>query len=118
MKGANLRRLLLCAAAFCCAGLGQAAKAETLEHAWILAYRNNPSLEARRAELRATDEQVSQALSGWRPSIDATGSVGRTNEYAPDLAAFEDPRFTGTARSYGLQLKQPLFRGFRTVAAT
>lgn len=92
--------------------------AESLQEAWTLAYQHNPSLEAERASLRATDEQVSQALSNWRPSIDATGSVGRTQQYAPELAPFEDPRYSGTARSYGAQLKQPLFRGFRTLAET
>jgi outer membrane protein len=105
---------LLLVAIACPAGV----RCATLEEAWTLAYRNNPSLEAKRAELRATDEQVSQALANWRPSADATGSVGKTNQYAPELAPFENPSFTGTARSYGVQLKQPLFRGFRTVAET
>ena len=95
-----------------------AAQAATLEQAWVLAYRNNPSLEAQRAALRATDEQVSQALSDWRPSIDATASAGKTYQYTPELAPFENPRFAGTERSYGAQIKQPLFRGFRTVAET
>jgi outer membrane protein len=99
---------------------GEPARAETttLADAWVLAYRNNPSLEAQRASLRALDEQVSQALGNWRPSIDATGSVGRTEQYAPELAPFENPRYSGNARSYGVQLKQPLFRGFRTTAET
>jgi len=91
---------------------------ETLEQAWTSAYQNNPSLEAQRASLRATDELVSQALSNWRPTIDATGSVGRTSQYAPELAPFEDSHYSGTARSYGIELKQPLFRGFRTRAET
>jgi outer membrane protein len=94
------------------------AESETLEQAWAFAYRNNPSLEAQRASLRATDEQVSQALSNWRPSVDATGSVGKTYQYAPDLAPFQNPNFNDTTRSYGVQLTQPLFRGFRTKAAT
>jgi len=94
------------------------AEPTTLEQAWVLAYRNNPSLQAKRAELRALDEQVSQALSHWRPSIDATGSVGRTYQYAPQIDPFGDGRFTGTARSYGAQVTQPLFRGFRTRAET
>lgn len=44
------------------------AEPETLQQAWTQAYENNPSLEAQRASLRATDEQVSQALSHWRPT--------------------------------------------------
>jgi outer membrane protein len=37
-------------------------ESETLQQAWTQAYENNPSLEAQRASLRATDEQVSRAL--------------------------------------------------------
>jgi len=94
------------------------AEAQTLEQAWTRAYRNNPSLEAQRAALRATDEQVSQALSHWRPSLDANASIGKTSQYAPDLAPFENPSFDDTTRSYGVQVTQPLFRGFRTKAET
>jgi outer membrane protein len=94
------------------------AESETLEQAWTIAYRNNPSLEAQRAALRATDEQVSQALSNWRPSADATGSVGKTYQYAPELAPFQNPNFNDTTKSYGVQVTQPLFRGFRTKAQT
>jgi outer membrane protein len=94
------------------------AEPETLEQAWAQAYRANPALEAQRASLRALDEQVSQALSNWRPSIDATASAGRTYQYTPELAPFQNPNFSGTERSYGAQVKQPLFRGFRTVAET
>ena len=37
---------------------------QTLEEALATAYENNPTLSAQRARLRATDEQVPQALSG------------------------------------------------------
>ena len=43
------------------------AVADTLEWALVQAYQNNPSLNAQRAALRATDENVPQALSGYRP---------------------------------------------------
>lgn len=85
--------------------------AETLEQAWVEAYKLNPSLQAERANLRATDESVSQALSHYRPSVDATASVGRTDQKSPVF----DGDFTGNTRLYGLQVTQPLFRGFRTV---
>jgi outer membrane protein TolC len=48
----------------------------TLQDALAAAYQNNPQLEAARAGLRATDEDVSQANAQWRPSINATGSYG------------------------------------------
>jgi outer membrane protein len=95
------------------------AETETLQQAWIDAYRLNPSLHAERAKLRVTDELVSQAHSHWRPSIDATASIGKTYQYLPaQKAAGLDPNFSGTSRSYGVQVTQPLFRGFRTLSET
>jgi outer membrane protein len=118
MLGVWARGFSVCAAYSVVIAAAADASCETLEEAWTRAYQSNPSLEAQRASLRATDENVSQALSNWRPSADATASVGKTDQYAPELAPFEDPRFVGTARSYGVQVKQPLFRGLRTVAET
>ena len=37
---------------------------DTLEGSLVLAYQNNPTLNAQRASVRATDEGVPQALSG------------------------------------------------------
>src|SRR4051794_24772253 len=50
--------------------------AATLEWALVQAYQNNPLLNAQRASLRAQDEAVPQALSGYRPRVSATASVG------------------------------------------
>jgi len=52
------------------------AAADTLEWALVQAYQNNPSLNAQRAALRATDENVPQALSGYRPKLSITGAGG------------------------------------------
>ena len=43
--------------------------AQTLQDALVAAYLTNPDLEAQRAALRATDELVPEALSGWRPTL-------------------------------------------------
>src|SRR5690242_7009444 len=51
--------------------------AETLGEALVDAYNSNPQIQAERALLRATDENVPQALSGWRPTVQFTGSAGR-----------------------------------------
>ena len=48
------------------------AQAMTLEEALVHAYQNNPTLQAQRAFVRSTDEDVSQALSGWRPEVEGT----------------------------------------------
>ncbi len=85
------------------------AGAATLEDALALAYHNNPELLAQRAALRATDEEVSEARAGWRPTVTATGEVGTTSV---------DTTGTRTPEIYTLSLRQPVFRGGRTVAAT
>ncbi|MGZ8417044.1 MAG: TolC family protein, partial [Methyloceanibacter sp.] len=45
------------------------------------AYLINPVLNAERARLRATDEQVALAKSGLRPFISASGDVGFRHTY-------------------------------------
>jgi outer membrane protein len=66
-------RWTVCAAAVAAASAVSHASAETLESALAQAYRNNPTLNAQRAALRATDEGVPQALAGYRPRI--TGNL-------------------------------------------
>jgi outer membrane protein len=53
-----------------------AARADTIESALVRAYQNNPQLNAQRASVRATDEGVPQALSGYRPRISITANAG------------------------------------------
>src|ERR1700757_4094888 len=52
------------------------ALAETIEAALVRAYQTNPQLNAQRALVRATDEGVPQALSGYRPKVAITASAG------------------------------------------
>ena len=63
---------LLGAAIIGCSG----ASADTLEWALVQAYQNNPSLNSQRAALRVIDENVPQALSGYRPKLSLTGNGG------------------------------------------
>lgn len=94
------------------------AAAQTMDEALAAAYGNNPELRAQRAALRATDEQVPQALSGWRPNIQGEASVGR-RKIDPDN---DTSSFRGTQRlnprTAAVELRQPIFRGGQTVAAT
>jgi outer membrane protein len=50
--------------------------AETLKEALTAAYLYNPTLKSARAQLRATDNQVSLAKSGYRPTISAQFQYG------------------------------------------
>ncbi|WP_218048638.1 TolC family outer membrane protein [Curvivirga aplysinae] len=56
-----------------------AAWSASLEEALLAAYDNNPTLLAQRASLRVTNEGVAQAVSGWRPTVTGTGSLGAIN---------------------------------------
>ena len=69
------RRALALAVRCRCNRCSEAA-ADTLEWALVQAYQNNPSLNAQRAALRATDENVPQALSGYRPKLSVTANGG------------------------------------------
>jgi outer membrane protein len=91
------------------------AHAETLEDALAKAYTTNPTLLAGQARLRATDEGVSQALSGWRPTLTFTGSAGVQQQNSNSSFPTEQHR---QPRQGALQLNQPLYRGGRTTAGT
>jgi len=98
--------------------------AETLKEALGLAYINNPSLQAARAQLRATNESVPQALSGWRPRVTVSGDVTRTrNDTVIQSQIGSGALFAGgttlrTSQGASLSISQPLFSGFRTQSQT
>ncbi|WP_096702121.1 TolC family outer membrane protein [Magnetospirillum sp. 15-1] len=89
--------------------------AETLEEVLASTYSSNPTLLARRARLRSTDEGVPQALSNWRPTVSLTGSAGRGSYDNNTLTKYSMAR---SPRTEALTVTQPLFRGGRTLAAT
>jgi outer membrane protein len=88
------------------------ARAANLQSALAQAYRNNPQLNAERARVRATDETVPQALSGYRPTISATADIG--------IQHLESTTSSGglsgdtVPRGAGITATQTLFNGFRT----
>src|SRR5579883_1286209 len=99
--------------------------ADTLEWALVQAYQNNPQLNAQRATLRATDETVPQALSGYRPTVGLTATVG--SEYqttlSKSISANNTPVYTGSEATFaphsvGLNATQTLFNGYRTANRT
>jgi outer membrane protein len=97
-----------------------AAGAESLEEALISAYHNNPTLLAERASLRATDEGVASALSGWRPTVQIDGDAGfsesETTSVSQGLTSVTDSSLR--PRSFTLSVSEPLYRGGRTTAET
>lgn len=112
---AALRRALLVGVSLLglLAGPGPVA-AETIEQALAITYIGNPRLNAERARLRATDEELARAQAGYRPVIFGDLSVaGRRVETDPDSPADG----SSAPKELTLNLTQPLFSGFRTVSA-
>ncbi|RCK42974.1 TolC family outer membrane protein [Thalassospira xiamenensis] len=112
-----LKRFLLTCSILATGGIvANGASAESLEEALIKAYQSNPTLESGRASLRASDEQVSQALSNWRPNVSLSGEAG-FRDLDTDLNGTETDNSL-TPYTVGAEVVQPLYRGGRTVAET
>ena len=100
----RLKSLLVVSTALVTLALGSA-EAQTLRDSLASAYNTNPDLGSARAELRSTDELVSQALSGYRPQVGATASydIVDLNTSVGDS--------TLDSSALGLNVTQPLYRG-------
>ncbi len=122
VRGAASALVLAAAISVCCAAY---ADTFTLRDALGVAYETNPQLDADRASLRATDENVAQANAGWRPTLNAGGTYGY-QEYSaaggppsvnplvepiPAIPPTSDHPITGQ-----LTVSEPIFRGGRTYA--
>jgi outer membrane protein len=115
-KGRALRSggaaLAICVTIAIAVGSG-AARAESLPDALAKAYQTNPQLNAERARQRATDENVPQALTGYRPQIVASLSAGlqSVRNLLPDNTVQ-----SASLKPWviGLTVTQTLFNGFKT----
>ena len=74
-------------------------------------------MQAERAKLRATDENVPQALAGWRPTVVLAGTAGygdgmsravTQDALAATSSTSQTDRLIGTAQA---TLTQPLYTG-------
>ena len=101
------------------------ALADTIEAALVRAYQNNPQLNAQRAQVRFTDENVPQALSGYRPKVAVTASAGY--QYTDTLSTQGGNANTlvrtsiagaNPPRSVGATVTQTLFNGQQTANRT
>ncbi|MEL6372754.1 MAG: TolC family outer membrane protein [Pseudomonadota bacterium] len=93
------------------AAIGTPAAAETLNQALAAAYKHNPQLDAQRARLRATDEGVAQAKSGFRPLVRGSADVNVVNTETRPPSPSDGTIYP---RGYEVNFSQPLFTGFRT----
>ncbi len=115
------------AAAVLLLGFGgpQPALADTIEAALVRAYQNNPQLNAQRAQVRATDEGVPQALSGYRPKVNLTASAGiqytdtlSTSGGTPTALVRTETHGVNPPRSVGLTVTQSVYNGNQTANKT
>ena len=134
MRGRGLRENIRRLAVLGTAGVGMAvgcwtaASADTLEWALVQAYQNNPSLNAQRAALRAADENVPQALSGYRPKLSVTAAGGYNyfsevnktvnQQVFPNSVVYSTIGESLPTRQFGATATQTLFNGFQTANRT
>ncbi len=104
--------------AFCLIAIGNWATiassvADTLPEALVKAYQSNPQLNADRARQRGTDENVPQALAGYRPQLVAGLSAGlqSVRNLLPDNSV---QGATLRPWTIGVTVTQVLFNGFKT----
>src|SRR5947209_9307495 len=90
--------------------------ADTIEAALVRAYQNNPQLNAQRASVRVTDENVPQALSGYRPRVAITASGGY--QYTDAIASGVHVTGTQVPRAVGATITQTLYNGQQTANRT
>ncbi len=92
----------------------------TLADALAITYSTNPTLQASRAALRAVDEGVPQALSGWRPQVQFAATAGTADGVSSNRIGGigSSSQATRGVNTQTLQVVQPLFRGGATRAGT
>jgi outer membrane protein len=104
----------ICVGVAACLGLAAtAARSESLPEALAKAYQTNPQLNAERARQRGTDENVPQALAGYRPQVVANLGVGlqAVRDLLPDNTI---QGATLKPWTIGVTVTQTLFNGFKT----
>lgn len=92
-------------------------KAEDLRDILVYSYENNLTLSAERAGQKATDENVAKAKSGYRPTIVAEGTAGRSYnklDYVNPLMN-DGEEYYQNPMAAQVKFVQPIFSGLSTV---
>ncbi|MFO1069602.1 MAG: TolC family outer membrane protein [Geminicoccaceae bacterium] len=99
-------------------GIAGTAWSDTLDEALVAAYLTNPDLDAARAQLRATDENVPQALAGFRPTVVGQAGVQILRGNNKQEGADQDSSISVDSTTTALQLTQNIYAGGGTTAQT
>jgi len=106
--------LLLAGTALC-----RPVAAETIEDALAATYLYNPTLLAQRAQLRQNDESVSQAVAGWRPTVQIIGNGGSAVEGKNTITGVSNGETEPlTPNLQDVQITQPVYLGGRIESQT
>ena len=93
------------------------AGAQTLEETLALAYNSNPTLQAERARLRATDEQRVQAGAARLPTVSASASIARQHVESESTFIIDGQRLSSnsesdaTPKNYSVSAEQAIYQG-------
>jgi outer membrane protein len=87
--------------------------AQSLDQAMLNAYFANPTINAMRASVRATDEQVPQALAGYRPQVFGNAQADWESSRTKSTQGTINQR-GNYPRGYGVTAQQNIFNGFQT----
>lgn len=120
----RLRRLALAlAGGVSLLGMGAVAQAQSLEDTLVTAYNSNPTLQAERARLRATEEGQAQARSALYPTLSANASISRQHTETESTFVIGGNRVASnsetdsTPKNYSVTANQSIYRGGRTDGA-
>lgn len=105
-----MKKTFLCSLMLATAISGNA-YAQNIFEALSQAYETNPTLQAQRAYLRAIDENVAIAKSGYRPTVSLNGTYADNNTDVKNSVGNPD----GDRYSYSAKISQPLFNGLQTI---
>jgi outer membrane protein len=99
--------------------LAAGARAESIDEALVSTYNTNPQILGERANLRAIDEGVPQAIAGWRPTVTFLASTGFQQQENTPAAPPNAPGYQKlNPTTYALTLTQPIWNGGGTIAKT
>jgi outer membrane protein len=95
-------------------------RADTMESALLRAYRNNPQLNAQRASVRGIDENVPQALAGYRPKVSGSfaAGVGYADVLADGNVGKKIEHGDQTPHAASISVTQTLYNGNQTANKT
>lgn len=90
------------------------AMADTLNDILAYTYENSLTVNAERSGLKAKDETVVQAKSGYMPTVEGAGNIGKSHNKMTYDNLLGSQTLDQTPKDASLSFVQPVFSGFTT----